>query len=858
MTMITVLFLNTLLVCTSISSVAGFSPFWISKASLVRVLPHQNPSSTQLGATNNERKQKTKTKNRTTVHEIVEDFKRTSEREASSSTKKKHRRSRKKVDAPKQKYLYAAQRREMERLGLKVVKDKKQESGDDNESEDDANADTADPTDDEAPKIRLQVGKDSPLTIARNLGMNPALQSCDVLFTLSGERESKPAQEPHILGEVRVGLDDSQTGMYAYVINKPSGWAILEGNNKKGKKDAKKQEKQELKQKEERSTNIKKEKAVQDKNVKTLKFYDQDSDTVDTWDLDMGGDFDLSSVMTAEELEEFEGDGGVDTFNYGGEENKPILNEKELEKATPKKIIIAPPSRENDNDAPAVNFSESRPSVVSWLKELKAAEGILIRGGKTWKAIAGAVNVDDSGLVLLCPKDNIDNVFVDRAEYLVVVGNGKYLAPKGKKNRQSDRKQHEISEVRFESYAKLRKGRGNDIVTTSRLSIPDGASTCSDAVQLCQAKYFDGIRGDAEANPFERRANRRLVHCASLTASSLTQDDLVECESSAPDDIRLLSERRNHHEFKKGSFLGRDSLGQDEHTSAFREINGAADGWPGWIVDRYGKWLFVQHDEMCPRGPLPSLHDGYTSGVYYFASDSDRSITGSVKGVKPALLEGKVAPENIEIQENGIKYLVNFDDLSTGIFLDQRPQRSWLARHCTPETRVLNCFSHCGAFSVAAACAGAETVSLDLDKKWLDRIEPQLAANGIDDTDRHDCIYGDCFDWLARLSKRGEKYDIVILDPPSTSVGGKKKKRWSAKNDYDDLVKLAAPLVKDGGFLWTTTNSNQISPIKFARMCKKGLDESGFSKVKLDRIATMPMDFPSIGSQQVKNFVWKF
>ena len=83
-------------------------------------------------------------------------------------------------------------------------------------------------------------------------------------------------------------------------------------------------------------------------------------------------------------------------------------------------------------------------------------------------------------------------------------------------------------------------------------------------------------------------------------------------------------------------------------------------------------------------------------------------------------------------------------------------------------------------------------------------------------------------------------------------------KRWSAKNDYDDLVKLAAPLVKDGGFLWTTTNSNQISPIKFARMCKKGLDESGFSKVKLDRIATMPMDFPSIGSQQVKNFVWKF
>ena len=60
------------------------------------------------------------------------------------------------------------------------------------------------------------------------------------------------------------------------------------------------------------------------------------------------------------------------------------------------------------------------------------------------------------------------------------------------------------------------------------------------------------------------------------------------------------------------------------------------------------------------------------------------------------------------------------------------------------KTRVLNCFAHCGAFSVAAATAGAETVSLDLDKKWLDRIEPQVMANGIDDLNRHDSIYGDC------------------------------------------------------------------------------------------------------------------
>ncbi len=69
---------------------------------------------------------------------------------------------------------------------------------------------------------------------------------------------------------------------------------------------------------------------------------------------------------------------------------------------------------------------------------------------------------------------------------------------------------------------------------------------------------------------------------------------------------------------------------------------------------------------------------------------------------------------------------------------------------------------------------------------------------------------------------------------------------------------LAAQLVKEGGILWTTTNSYQISPIKFARMCKKGLNDAGIAKAKLDRVATMPQDFPSIGAQQVKNFVWKF
>ena len=112
------------------------------------------------------------------------------------------------------------------------------------------------------------------------------------------------------------------------------------------------------------------------------------------------------------------------------------------------------------------------------------------------------------------------------------------------------------------------------------------------------------------------------------------------------------------------------------------------------------------------------------------------------------------------------------------------------------------------------------------------------------------------FDWLSRLQKRGEQFDIVIVDPPSSSVG-RKKKRWSVKNDMAELVALAAPLVKKGGLLWTTTNSASLSPVKFANLCKSGLDDSGCSSAKLERIVPMPGDFPCIGPQVVKNLVWR-
>ena len=549
------------------------------------------------------------------------------------------------------------------------------------------------------------------------------------------------------------------------------------------------------------------------------------------------------------------------------------LDSEILELLTPQERQEYDDSNDNDNDSNTIIPQTPRPSVVAWLKEWKASQGKPIKGGNFWTAVAGASEVDDSGLLLLCPKTQVHNIFVERAEYTAVMGNGGYLAPSSSSSsssRETSQFNTNNNAVTSNIVARLRKGRGDDVVETVHLVMADRPSICAHAVPACQTQFGQGIRGDAAGSPLDRYAPRRLIHCRTLSVSSLVDEEHLEhTTATVPDDIAVWSERRNHCEYTRGSFLGRQDLRNSPSTTAYREINGAADGFPGWTVDRYGEWLLVSHDPQQPRGPLPSIHDGYTAGVYYLEQQQQSRHKSGRKSSStttdpPRLIEGRPAPELVPVLENGVTYLVSLDrDLSTGLFLDQRPQRAWLTRHCTRDTRLLNCFSHTGAFSVAAAVAGATTVNLDLSTKWLDRFPQHLQANGIpvneqdeDGARRHDCIYGDCFDWLARLAKRGETYDIVILDPPSSSVGTKKK-RWSVKNDMSELVTLAARLVRKGGLLWTTTNSKSLSAEKFARLCRQGLDDAGLANAKLERIQPMPVDFPSVGPQAVKNLVWR-
>lgn len=889
-----------LLFLLALSPTAAFLPFHLLKPKAPSTVLHSTKSNGS-----GKKNIQSQSKQKYTLKDLREEIKKKPDAflpNNGKNKKPKSRRSRKRVESPKQQYLYAKQRKALEREGKLPTK-----TDDDGVEEG------------ETPK-QPQIAESVPKALAREYGLtNPAAQHCDALVD---------EVEPEILGQVRVG-EELKSGSYAYVIHKPAGWSILGGAPSNSRKI----------DNQENPTNTGEEKpkpnsGVARKNQVTkleitdvdgskevleyseadllavmtpeeidayraefssldgdtgkskvtkrvhVRFDDEDEDDELFLDEFEEEEMELLSQLTEEELEIYKQEIGElpEQFRSKNDQNMPEQDEEggdviaidgELTRALddndsqdPRTAAVFSKiaARKSAAKLKKASFSASpRPSVVAWLKALKAQEGSPMKGGKYWTALAGATDVDDSGIVIICPKDHVENVFVDYLEYVVVVGNGKNLAPKPKGVVSLNN-----NELNMDIVSTLRRARGEDAVQTVKVMVPETFSSCSSVLQACQKQFQDGIRGDPAGNPLGRLAHRRLMHCNAVSLSSLVFDETVEVETDGtPDDIAILAERRSQHQYQEGSFLGRSALKSNPLTTAYREINGAADGLPGWTVDRYDKWLFVQHDDTVDRGPLPSIHDGYTAGVYYLPAYADRSAMGSSSPgysgpTRPQLLEGQPAPDNLSILENGITYHVSLDkDLSTGIFLDQRPQRAWLSRNCNEDTHVLNCFAHCGGFSIAAATAGAATTSLDLNKKWLDRIEPQMRANGVEFDVRHDCIYGDCFDWLSKLAKRGEKYDIVILDPPSSSVGGKKKKRWSIKKDMPELVALAAKVVKNGGLVWCTTNSASITPVKFARLCRQGLEDAGCGSAKLERIQPMPHDFPSIGPQPVKNYVWR-
>jgi len=289
-------------------------------------------------------------------------------------------------------------------------------------------------------------------------------------------------------------------------------------------------------------------------------------------------------------------------------------------------------------------------------------------------------------------------------------------------------------------------------------------------------------------------------------------------------------------------------------TDAFRVRHGAADGWPGWYVDRLGAWLLSQSEEpltAARRAELEQLavRQG-VRGAYH--KTLSRQVRGAATGdVSPQLVFGEPAPERFTVQENGCAYELSFQEgYSVGLFLDQRDnRRRWLTGHVGQDFplrgsgELLNVFAYTCGFSVAAARAGWRTTSLDLSKKYLEWGRRNFTANGLDPA-AHDYIFGDAFDWLRRLAKKGRRFAGVVLDPPTFSQS-KEGGVFRAERDYGRLVAAALAVLEPGGVLLSSTNAAEWAPEDFVTEVHTAVRVAGRT-VERERFIPQPPDFPVI------------
>jgi len=187
----------------------------------------------------------------------------------------------------------------------------------------------------------------------------------------------------------------------------------------------------------------------------------------------------------------------------------------------------------------------------------------------------------------------------------------------------------------------------------------------------------------------------------------------------------------------------------------------------------------------------------------------------------PEPLLGEARPE-LTALEDGVPYLIRpGSDLSTGLFTDARPARRWVRQHVAAGARVLNTFAYTCGFGLNAALAGAGVVkNLDLSRKVLGWGQENYALSGLTAPDT-DFIYGDVFDWLTRLARKPERFDLVVLDPPSFARGPSGV--WRSERDYAALAAQAASLLAPGGRLLAMNNHAGVSGAAFTAMLRAGV-----------------------------------
>lgn len=273
-----------------------------------------------------------------------------------------------------------------------------------------------------------------------------------------------------------------------------------------------------------------------------------------------------------------------------------------------------------------------------------------------------------------------------------------------------------------------------------------------------------------------------------------------------------------------------------EDSRCCRVIFGEADGFPGLTVDRFESVLVAQ--VLCLgmeliKEELFSLllevlrSDGQdVVGVYERNDVAIRELEGMEQGKGWHPVDGEKAPDftAVDIEENGIRYTVDFENgQKTGFFLDQKYNRQAVAKLARGRT-VLDCFTHTSSFALNAARGGAKHVTaVDVSEFAVACARENARRNGLSDV--MECVAANVFDLLPQLEQQPKRYDFIILDPPAFTKSRKTTQR--AMTGYKEINYRAMRLLPRGGYLATCSCSHFATEELFLKMLRSAAKDAG-------------------------------
>lgn len=259
----------------------------------------------------------------------------------------------------------------------------------------------------------------------------------------------------------------------------------------------------------------------------------------------------------------------------------------------------------------------------------------------------------------------------------------------------------------------------------------------------------------------------------------------------------------------------------------YRLVHAEADGLPGVIIDRFGETCVIQPNAAWAEALLPPLTEALvavTGATRVLKNAAGRTRTLEGLDETSETLLGKTPAAPLPVPMNGATYLADLTTgQKTGLFYDQRPNHAFAAG-LARGARVLDVFSHVGGFSLAALAAGAESALA------VDGSEPALAlaregAARMGQAARFETRQGDAFEVLAALGEAGEKFDLVICDPPAFAPA--KPALEAGLRAYERIARLAAPLVAEGGVLGLCSCSHAADLAQFRAASARGIGRAG-------------------------------